>query len=116
MKSRYILFKRGGVFYAEDTTTHKQTSLRTKDEAEAVILLNAKNESFRQPVLNLQIARTYLTACDPAMSARTWQHVMEQVLSTKKGTTQERWQTTIRDKAFDLIRHRKLIETAAELF
>jgi integrase len=116
MKSRYILFKRGGVFYSEDTTTRKQTSLRTKDEAEAVILLNAKNESFRQPVLNLQIARTYLTACDPAMSARTWQHVMEQVLSTKKGTTQERWQTAIRDKAFDLIRHRKLIETAAEHF
>jgi hypothetical protein len=28
-------------------------NLRTKAEAEAKILLNAKNESFRQPVLNL---------------------------------------------------------------
>jgi hypothetical protein len=28
-----------------------------KDEREAVTILNAKNESFRQPVLNLQIAR-----------------------------------------------------------
>ena len=62
MKSRYILFKRAGVYYTEDTTTHKQHSLRTKDEAKAVTLLNAKNESFRQPVLNMQIARAYLTA------------------------------------------------------
>jgi len=57
MKSRYILFRRSGVYYAEDTVTRKQYSLRTKDEAEAMVLLNARNESFRQPVLNLQIAR-----------------------------------------------------------
>jgi hypothetical protein len=66
MKSRFILFRRAGVFYSEDTVTRKQTSLRTKDEAEAVVLLNAKNESFRQPVLNVQIARAYSpwpTAC-----------------------------------------------------
>jgi len=31
MKSRFILFKRAGVFYSEDTTTGKQHSLRTKD-------------------------------------------------------------------------------------
>ena len=51
MKQRFILFRRAGVFYYEDTTTRKQISLRTKDETEANILLNAKNESFRQPVL-----------------------------------------------------------------
>jgi len=116
MKSRFSLFKRGGVFYAQDTTTGKQSSLRTKDEAEATTLLNAKNESFRAPVLNLQIARTYMTACDPALSARTWQHVMEQVASTKTGNTQVRWNTAIQDKAFDLIRTRKLVETTAEDF
>jgi hypothetical protein len=54
MKSRFILFRRAGVFYSEDTTTRKQTSLRTKDETEALAMLNAKNESFRQPVLNVQ--------------------------------------------------------------
>ena len=69
MKSRFILFNRAGVYYSEDTVTRKQNSLRTKDEAEALTLLNAKNESFRQPVLNLQIARAYLTASDPAMSS-----------------------------------------------
>jgi hypothetical protein len=39
-------------------------------QAEARTLLNAKNESFRQPVLNRQIARTYLAATDSAMATR----------------------------------------------
>ena len=51
MKSRFIMFKRSGVDYSEDTTTRKQTRLRTKDEAEVLTVLNAKNESFRQPCL-----------------------------------------------------------------
>ena len=65
MKSRFILFRRGTVFYCEDTNTRKQISLRTKDEGEALTLLHSKNEAHRQPVLNLHIARTYLTATDP---------------------------------------------------
>jgi hypothetical protein len=39
MKQRFILFRRAGVFYYEDTTTGKQLSLRTKDEAEALTFL-----------------------------------------------------------------------------
>ena len=70
MKQQYLLFRRSGVFYYEDTTTGKQLSLRTKDEAEARTLLNAKNESFRQPVLNRQIARTYLAVTDSEMATR----------------------------------------------
>ena len=68
MKTRFILFRRAGVFYSEDTTTRKQHSLRTKDEAEALSILHSKNEAHRQPVLNLQIARTYLTATDPEVA------------------------------------------------
>lgn len=46
MKTRFILFRRdNGVFYTEDTTSGKQSSLRTRDEAEAKSLLNAKNEA-----------------------------------------------------------------------
>jgi hypothetical protein len=56
MKQRYILFKRAGVFYSEDTTTRKQISLRPKDEGEAAILLNARNEAARHSEMNLQIA------------------------------------------------------------
>jgi len=59
MKTRFILFKRAGVYYSEDTVTRKQHSLRTKDEGEALTLLHSKNEAHRQPVLNLHIARTY---------------------------------------------------------
>ena len=57
MRQRFILFKRGEVFYGEDTTTGKQYSLHTRDRAEAGRLLNAKNEAERQPAINLQIAR-----------------------------------------------------------
>jgi len=49
MKQRFILFRRAGVFYSEDTATRKQTSLRTKDQAEAITLLNTKNAAIYWP-------------------------------------------------------------------
>jgi hypothetical protein len=71
MKTKYTLFRRGGVFYAQESATGKQTSLRTKDETEAKSLLNARNEAQRQPVLNLHLARAYLMASDPAFAEQT---------------------------------------------
>jgi len=68
----------------------KQHSLRTKDEAEALTLLHSKNEAYRQPVLNLQIARTYLTATDPEVANRTWQKPMDEMTKTKTGPTHAR--------------------------
>jgi hypothetical protein len=91
MKTKYNLFRRGGVFYTEDSATGKQTSLRTKDETEAKSLLNARNEAQRQPVLNLHLARAYLTASDPAFVERTWQTVMEQLQSRGKDSSRERY-------------------------
>jgi hypothetical protein len=43
MNQRFILFRRAGVFYCEDATTGKQTSLRTKDivRSRAYTLLRA---------------------------------------------------------------------------
>ena len=111
MKNQYRLFRRCGTYYYEDSTTGKQLSLRTKDESEALTLLNAKNESCRQPVLNRQIARTYLTAIDPEVAKRTWQAVMEAFTKTKSGVTLSRCQTAIRDKAFDIIRNLPIMET-----
>jgi integrase len=116
MKPRFILFRRSGVFYCEDTTTGKQTSLRTKVESEAVTLLGTKNEATRQPAMNLQIAQVYLQHADAALAQRTWQNVMDTMFPLKTGPTQARWQAAMRDKAFDLIRNRKLIETASEHF
>jgi integrase len=114
MKLRFVLFRRGRTFYGEDTTTGKQFSLRTKDEGEALTLLNARNESVRQPVLNLQIARTYLAASDTAISTRTWQQAIDALIATKRGSTQLRWQWAGRDKAFASLRPRIIIETQAE--
>src|SRR5260370_1315257 len=111
MKSRFILFKRAAVFYSEDTNTGKQHSLRTKDKAEALTLLHSKNEVHRQPVLNLHIARTYLTATDPEVAKRTWQVPMDEMTKTKTGSTHARHIVAMKDKAFDLIRNLPILET-----
>jgi hypothetical protein len=60
MKNRFRLISRGsrgGALYCVDGSTGKRTSLGecTRDEAEQIVL--AKNQSLRQPALNLQIAR-----------------------------------------------------------
>jgi integrase len=116
MKQRFILFRRNGVFYCEDTTTGKQTSLRTRDESEANTLLHTRNEAVRSSAMNLQIAQVYLRHSDSALSARTWQHVMDEMTPLKTGPTQTRWKAAILDHAFDTIRNRKLIETTGEHF
>lgn len=116
MKLRFTLFRRGLVFYSQDTTTGQQTSLRTRDEAEARTLLHSKNEAFRQPVLNLQIARAYLTAADPEVSKRTWQVVIDEMGRTKHGPTKTRHDRGMRDAAFDTIRNMPLLETQAHHF
>jgi hypothetical protein len=116
MKSRFILYRRGGVYYCEDTVTRKQSSLRTRDAATAASLLNAKNESFRQPILNLQIARTYLAATDPEVAKRTWQTAMDELTKTKTGNTRNRHITAMKDRAFDLIRNLPILETHSAHF
>jgi hypothetical protein len=116
MKNRFILFQRSGIFYCEDTSTGKQTSLRTRDRADAQRLLHVKNEAVRQPAMNLQIAQVYLQHGDPAVATRTWQDVIAQITATKTGSTRRRWQCAARDKAFDSLRNRKLIETTSEHF
>jgi len=45
MKTKYALFRRGEMFYMQDSEIGRQNSLRTKDEAEAKSLLNARNEA-----------------------------------------------------------------------
>src|SRR5579863_8546455 len=116
MKTKYTLFRRGEVFYIQDTATGKQTSLRTRDETEAKSLLNAKNEAQRQPTLNLHLARAYLTASDPAFVERTWQTVMEQLQSRGKESSRERYASVFKSPSFDRLRNKKLLETTADDF
>ena len=116
MKRRFILYRRkhGGMFYLEDTVAKKQESLGTRNRAEAVTLLNARNESIRQPQLNFQIAKAYLSGTDNGVATRTWQHVFEEIIRSKIGANQVRWQVAAKSKSFDSIRDRRLIETQAE--
>jgi len=90
--------------------------LRTKDEAEALTMLHSKNEAHRQPILNLQIARTYLTATDPEVAKRTWQTAMDELTKTKTGNTRYRHETALKDKAFDIIRNLPILETQSAHF
>src|ERR1017187_1370587 len=115
MKQRFILFRRAGVYYYEDTTTGRQLSLRTKIESEAQTLLHPKNESVRQPALNLHIAKAYLAGTDNAMTTRTWQQAIEALIGTKEGANQNRWQTAAKDKAFIPLLPHVIIETPGEL-
>ncbi|MEY2410867.1 MAG: hypothetical protein QOF48_3537 [Verrucomicrobiota bacterium] len=113
--NRYRLFlRRRSVYYAFDNVSKTFESLKTKDKVQAARLLVALNEAGKQPAMNLSLARVYLRHSDPMVSERTWQHVLDEIIKLKTGPTQYRWQSASKDRAFDLIRHRILIETHAE--
>ena len=119
MKTRYRLIRRGirgGLYYCVDTKTGKRTSLGLSDEDEAHQIIEARNNSERQPALNLQIARSYLTASDPAWMQRTWQDVMEQIQVHGRDSSKARYRRALKSKAFDRLRSKKLLETNAEDF
>lgn len=93
MTDKFRLFCRAsGVWYIEDKQSHEQESLRTRDVTEAKRLFNAKNEAQRQPAINIQIARAYLTATDPMLVTRTWNDVMQTLIKQKEGSNYERWE------------------------
>ena len=69
-----------------------------------------------QPVLNLHLARAYLTASDPAFVERTWQTVMEQLQSRGKDSSRERYASVFKSPSFDGLRNKKLLETTADDF
>ena len=60
MKQCYRMFRRGRTYYCQHNITGKQESLGTKDRAQAIRLLQAKNQASEQPMLNMQLARVPL--------------------------------------------------------
>jgi hypothetical protein len=115
---RYRLIYRGcrDAYYCFDTLTKKRESLGRTSADEAQRLVEARNEAVRHLAMNLQIAQVYLQHSDPTLATRTWQNVIDAMGPLKSGPTQDRWTSAMRDKAFDLIRSRKLIETTSEHF
>ncbi len=114
MKQLFSLYRRNGIYYAQNNQNGKQESLRTRDEAEAKALLHSKNEAARQPILNRQIALAYLSATDPAAAQRTWKYVMGEMLANKTGVTRHRYGIAWKDPAFELISEMPLLMTNAE--
>ncbi len=117
MKQQFGLIQRPwGVYYLKNKTTGEQTSLKTRDRAEAERLLQAYNETKSQPHFNLALARVYMNGADPKLATRTWQEVMEHIFERKTDETRRRWQVAIQDKNFDCLRQLPVAETRPEHF
>ena len=117
MKIRFRLIhrgERGSTFYCVDSESGTRSSLKTKDRDTAEQIVLAKNQSLRQPSLNLQIAKAYLAGTDSGVATRTWQAALDALVETKHGPTQERWMRAAKDKALDGLRQKTIIETQAE--
>jgi integrase len=118
MKTRYRLIRRGirgDMFYCVDTIARKRHSLHTCNEADARQLIEAKNNSERQPILNLQIAKAYLAGSDNGITTRTWRQAIDALTDTKHGANQHRWKTAAKDKALALLLPQIIIESKSEL-
>jgi integrase len=112
---KYRLYRRrNGVFYWQENDSRKQGTLRTAERREAERLLNAMNESHREPTLNLNLARAYLAAHDPKMAQRTWQAVMDEMATHGIPSTQTRCARGFRSKAYNPIRNKSLVQTTGE--
>ena len=116
MKTKLTLFRRNGIYYSQDSLTGKQKSLGTRDETTARKLVEAANEAYRSPLLNLQLARAYLSASDPAFLLRTWQTVMDQMQTRGRVSSRQRYLSAFRTPGFDPIRNKPLLETATADF
>jgi integrase len=117
MQLKYRSYRRAaGVFYWQENGSSNRGSLRTKDRDEAERLLAAMNDAYRQPILNLALGRTYLSAHDPKLCTRTWQTVMDEMASHGKPGTQTRCARAMRSQAYDSIRNKPLAETKADDF
>jgi ATP-binding cassette subfamily B protein len=117
MKQAFGLVRRPwGVFYLKHKITGEQKSLKTSDKVEAQRILQAHNESECQPHFNLSLARVYLNGADPKLATRTWQEVMENIVTKKTDETRRRWDTAIKDRNFDCIRNLRVAETRPEHF
>ena len=117
MTQRYRKFKRSwGSYYAYDNLTGNSVTLKTRDRNEAELKVQAMNETERQPAISLGLARVYMNAADPKLATRTWQEVMEHIVTQKTDSTRRRWEIAIKDRALDGIRRLRVAETRAEHF
>lgn len=110
MSQRFRLFKRGnGRFYSEDVLTGRQSSLRTKDRQEALLLLAAKNRAFTDSMLNRQLAKIYLQASDVELIHRSWNDIIDYFIQGRRDS--RKWKSIQQSEPFSVFRHTLLFET-----
>jgi integrase len=115
-KTAFRMFRRGTVYWCQNNQTGKQESLRTKDKGEARALLDLKNQPLMNAGFHQQAARFHQSVSDPKAGSRTWQNVMDVIVSQKEGSTKIRWERAAQSKAFDPIRNLVVANTKAEDF
>ena len=118
-KERYRtvrLGNRNDRFYCKDNLTGSRKSLKTTDRQEAEILVRHKNQATKNAHINRKIGMAYLSAADPTLTSRVWQDVMEDIVKDKQGPTLHRWNSAIKDRAFDAIRKQVVVTTTADDF
>ncbi len=116
MKNRYRKFGRGNVWWCHDSQTGKQSTLKTKSEADALRLLDSMNQPYQNADFHLEMARTHLKQGDARRVTRTWQSVFDAIVAAKTGSTRFRWERAAKDKAFASILNHVVVETTAEDF
>ena len=115
-KQRYWLYQRGGLFYLHDSETNKRESLHTRSRREAEKIRIARNEAAANPRLGFALARALITSHDAELPKREWQDVFVEYCGRGKPQTQEHRKQVLARKAFDSLRHKKLIETTSDDF
>jgi len=100
----------------QDNQTGKRESLKTKDKHEALEMLLLRNRPCQQAGFHAQMARTHLLVSNPQNANRTWQSVMDSIVSKKTGATQIRWQRAAECEPFDIIRNLKVANTSSDDF
>ena len=114
MKQRFWLFKRGSVFYLQDSETGKKDSLGTRDPKQAERLRAARNEAVEKPLLGLTPGRAYLSAYDPNLVERKWQQVMEEFCKHGRLSSRERCERAFKSAPFAKLRSKKIVETTPD--
>jgi hypothetical protein len=102
------------MFYARDTETEKQQSLKTKNEAEGERLVAAMNQAADTPQLNRAMAKVYASAASPNLMTRTWGEVMEAYAKKSQPSSQKRVARAFRSVPFKVLRGMKVNETDAD--
>src|SRR5689334_6799278 len=116
MKTAYRMYLRRRIFYAHHNSSGRQESLHTKNRREAEKLIAAKNAAENNRLLNLALAKAYISASDPKLGTRTWKDVMDHLCSKGKESTRDRRRREMATKPLQKLHDKIVTQTTADDF